>query len=67
MTTLQKHKLEPKRLRMVHSNLQKEARLVLIEAVQGAKEGLTIEAPLILYDDKGLYSEEALSFCPFLK
>lgn len=61
--------LEPKRLRMVHSRIDGPARMVLVEAVRGAKPDLAVEAPLILYAGQGddtKLTERAIEFCPFL-
>ena len=48
---LKKNKLEPKRIRFVFQNLQKESTLVLIEAQKNSKSGLKIEKPFILYNN----------------
>jgi len=45
------------RMRMVHHRPGSQAQLVLVEAVAGSVEGVEIDAPLILYDDQGEYSE----------
>lgn len=50
--------IEPKRLRLVHSTIGAEAKMVLVEAVKGARSGLKVEPPLIIYEDDGSYSEE---------
>lgn len=51
-------KLEPKRLRLVHSYQDTDAVLVLIEAVCGGNPELRVEKPLIVYKRPGVYSEE---------
>lgn len=53
-------RLEPKRLRMVHSRMGAPAKLVLVEGRRNARTGLTVEAPLIVYKEgKGRdYTEE---------
>lgn len=74
LITLREHKLEPKRLRMIHSYLASPARLVLVEAMRGAKADVIVEPPLILYKQENKnstqstrhYTQEALAFCPFL-
>lgn len=55
---LKKNKLEPKKIRFVHSNTNQEPKLVLIKAVKNAKEFLTIEKPLFIYNEQGEYTEE---------
>lgn len=54
-------RLEPKRLRTVHARGGEGARLVLVEGRKGARPGLTVETPLILYrDGEGRdYTDEA--------
>lgn len=42
-------RLEPKRLRLVHSRAGEPAKLVLVEGRKNARPGLTVEAPLIVY------------------
>lgn len=53
-------RLEPKRLRLVHSRNGEPAKLVLVEGRKNARQGLTVEAPLIVYKEgKGReYTEE---------
>ena len=46
--TLRRHRLEPKRLRLVHANAARPARLSLIEAMLGVNPGLAVEPPLIV-------------------
>lgn len=55
---LLKYKLEPKRIRMVHSYVDKEPTMLLVEAVRGAKSMVRVEPPLIIYKEKGVYSDE---------
>ena len=54
-------KLEPKRMRLVYPYVDKEPNMVLIEAVKGARERITVEAPLIVYEQDGSYTKEILS------
>jgi tRNA1Val (adenine37-N6)-methyltransferase len=56
MTT---NKLEPKRMRCVHSLTTTEASLVLVEAHRDAAPGLKILPPLVLYTRNNEYTEEA--------
>jgi tRNA1Val (adenine37-N6)-methyltransferase len=44
-------RLEPKRLRLVHSRVGAAAKLVLVEGRKDARPGLTVEAPLIVYGE----------------
>ena len=50
-------KIEPKRLRCIHPRRTNDANLVLIEGRRSGRPGLTMAAPLFLYEGEG-YSEE---------
>lgn len=56
--TLTRYKLEPKRLRLVHPFVDREPGMVLVEAVKGGKPRITVERPLILFDEPGVYTRE---------
>lgn len=56
--TLTRYKLEPKRVRFVHPFVDKEANMVLIDAIKGAKSMVKVEAPLIVYSEPGVYTQE---------
>ena len=55
---LVRHRLEPKRMRLVHPYLDKEPNMVLIEAVRGGKSRMTVEKPLVIFSGQGVYTEE---------
>lgn len=57
MRKMSVRKIEPKRLRCIHSRRTNDANLVLIEGRRSGRPGLTIAAPLVLYDGEN-YSEE---------
>ena len=57
---MRKYKLEPKKIRFVYSSVDKEPTLVLVKAIKNAKPFLKIEKPLIIYNEKGEYTEEVL-------
>lgn len=57
-SVLMQYKLEPKRMRMVHPYVDKEPNMVMLEAVRGGRSRITVEAPLIVYREKGIYTEE---------
>ncbi len=57
-SVLKEHKLEPKRMRLVHPFVDKEPNMVLIEALKGGKSRITIEPPLVVYQKPGVYTEE---------
>jgi len=55
-----KYKLEPKRIRFVHPYKDKEANMVLIEALKGGKSMVKIEEPLVVYEDINVYTKELI-------
>ena len=58
ITVMKRHGLEPKRMKMVHPYADREANMVLIEAVRGGGSLLKAEPPVIVFDSPGVYSEE---------
>ena len=58
MGVLMAYKLEPKRMRLVHPYVDKEPNMVMIEAVRGGRSRITIEPPLIVYREPGVYTDE---------
>lgn len=61
MTGLVRFGLEPKRMQMVHPYLDKEPNMVLIEALRGGNSRITVEKPLIVYREPGVYTDDILS------
>jgi tRNA1Val (adenine37-N6)-methyltransferase len=53
MDAMRTEKIEPKRLRMVHSSMEKPPHLVLLEGVKDARPALHCLPPLIVYDMQG--------------
>ena len=58
LCTMRKHKIEPKRIRMVHPNTKKAPNIVLVEGQRDGGAFLKWEPPLYVYKDQGGYSEE---------
>lgn len=58
--TLRKNKLEPKKIKFVHPNIEKEPNLVLIKATKNANPFLKIEKPLYVYNQNKTYTNEIL-------
>ena len=58
ITAMTKYQLEPKRMRFVYPYVDKEPNMVLIEGLHGGKSRLTVEKPLIVYKEPGVYTEE---------
>ena len=52
--------LEPKRMRLVYPYVDKEPNMVLIEGRKGGNPRMTVEAPLIVYEKDGSYTQELL-------
>ena len=50
--------LEPKRMQLVYPYIDKEPNMVLIEAVKGGRSRLTVEKPLIIFKEPGVYTDE---------
>ncbi|PIE34889.1 SAM-dependent methyltransferase [candidate division KSB3 bacterium] len=59
VSELRRYRLEPKKIRCVHTALQTPASLVLIESQRDASSGLALLPPLFLYDRDNIYSDEA--------
>lgn len=55
---LKKYKLEPKRMQLVYPFVDKEPNMVLIEATKGGRPRMTVEKPLIIYKQPGVYTED---------
>ena len=58
LSEFRKNNIEPKRVRFVHENSNKESTLVLIEGQKNGKVGLKVENPFILYNEDGSETEE---------
>jgi len=58
LVEMRKRRLEPKKIRFVHPKPKEEAKMVLVEGIKGGKEGLVVEPPLYIFDQKGSYTEE---------
>ncbi len=51
-------RIEPKRLRIVHSRPGGRGELLLVEGVKGGREQLTVLPPLFIYGEGSEYSAE---------
>lgn len=58
ITALKSVGMEPKRMKMVHPFVDKEANMVLIEAVRGGRSMIKVEAPVVVYKEPGVYTDE---------
>lgn len=57
---LRKYKLEPKELRFLQSTVNKAPNGVLVKAVKNGGKFLKVKEPLIIYSNKGEYTQEIL-------
>ncbi len=58
IAVMTRYKLEPKRMQLVYPFVDKEPNMVLIEGVRGGKSRMTVEKPLIIYKEPGVYMPE---------
>jgi len=52
------YRLEPKRMRLVYPFVDKEPNMVLLEASKGGNSRMSVEPPLIVYQEPGKYTRE---------
>lgn len=50
--------IEPKRMQFVYPFVDKEPNMVLLEGLRGGNSMLKVEKPLIVYKEKGVYTDE---------
>ena len=55
---LAKHNVNPKRMRFVQPYADSAPTMILVEARKAMKPQLSIEKPLVIYKEKGVYTEE---------
>lgn len=58
LSKMTEYRLEPKRMRLVYPYIDKEPNMVLIEGLKGGRPRMTVEKPLIVYREPGVYTEE---------
>ena len=58
MVLLRTYKLEPKRMQLVYPYVDQEPNMVLIEANRGGRPRMTVEKPLIVFQEPGVYMPE---------
>ena len=58
LSVMKQYRLEPKRMKFVHPFSDREANMVLIEGIRGARPMVKIEAPIIVYQAPGVYTDE---------
>jgi tRNA1(Val) A37 N6-methylase TrmN6 len=60
LCTMRKHRIEPKRIRMVHPSVNKAPNIVLIEGQRDGGAFLKWDIPLYVHSEDGGYSQEIL-------
>lgn len=58
MSKMVEYRIEPKRMQLVYPFVDKEPNMVLIEGLRGGKSRITVEKPLIVYKEPGVYTDE---------
>jgi len=58
LTQMRSAEIEPKFVRIIHSDKQAEARLILVEGNKGGRPGIKVGPPLIIYNPDGSYTDE---------
>lgn len=58
LSAMVQYRIEPKRMRLVYPFVDKEPNMVLIEGLRGGRSRMTVEKPLIVYKESGVYTDE---------
>ncbi len=58
MNVMSRYHLEPKRMRLVYPFIDREPNMVLLEGLKGGRSRITVEKPLIVYREPGVYTDE---------
>lgn len=58
MTLMHQYGVEPKRMRLVYPFVDKEPNMVLLEGLRGGNPRITVDKPLIVYKEPGIYTDE---------
>lgn len=58
MVLMREYHLEPKRMKLVYPYIDKDPNMVLIEGLRGGRPRMTVEKPLIVYKEPGVYMDE---------
>lgn len=58
MVLMHQYHIEPKRMQLVYPYVDKEPNMVLIEGLRGGNPRITVEKPLIVYKEPGVYTDE---------
>lgn len=58
MVLMHQYGIEPKRMQLVYPYVDKEPNMVLIEGLRGGNPRISVEKPLIVYQEPGKYTNE---------
>lgn len=58
LCTMTKYGIEPKRMQLVYPYVDREPNMVLLEGLRGGRPRMTVEKPLIIYEQPGKYRKE---------
>lgn len=58
MVLMSRYGIEPKRMKLVYPFITKEPNMVLLEGLKGGNPRITVEKPLIVYKEPGVYTDE---------
>jgi tRNA1Val (adenine37-N6)-methyltransferase len=58
MVLMHQYHIEPKRMQLVYPYVDKEPNMVLIEGLRGGNPRITVEKPLIVYKEPGVYTDD---------
>ncbi len=58
LAQMRKSGIEAKHVRMVHSNKDSEAKLIMVQGVKGGRPGIKIGPALVIYNEDGSYTPE---------
>ena len=58
MVLMREYHLEPKRMKLVYPYIDQDPNMVLIEGLRGGRPRMTVEKPLIVYKEPGVYTDE---------
>lgn len=58
LSKMVEYRIEPKRMQLVYPFVDKEPNMVLLEGLRGGKSRITVEKPLIVYKEPGVYTGE---------
>lgn len=58
LVAMHQYGIEPKRMQLVYPYVDKEPNMVLLEGLHGGNPRITVEKPLIVYKEPGVYTDE---------